>query len=170
MTDPDVLRRLARLERDVERLTTLERGISDTPAFSVHKSGTDQTGVADGAFTLVTWTGALFDTHACFTSETFTPPVAGKYLLGATLTLQSSTATNAVYAVLYKNGARVAYGPIQRSPGTGSIACSFCVLMDANGTTDNFKCYILHGMTGTRVIEGNIDETYFWGHYAGPVG
>ena len=52
------------------------------PAFSVHKNGTHQENFAnDGSAVTVTWSTERFDNNLDFSSNTFTAPVTGKYLL-----------------------------------------------------------------------------------------
>ena len=60
------------------------------PAFSVHKNGTHQENFAnDGSAVTVTWSTERFDNNLDFSSNTFTDPVTGKYLL--TLVMRINT-------------------------------------------------------------------------------
>ena len=60
------------------------------PAFSVHKNGTHQENFAnDGSAVTVTWSTERFDNNLDFSSNTFTAPVTGKYLL--TLVMRINT-------------------------------------------------------------------------------
>src|SRR5690349_11333645 len=51
-------------------------------AFSVHKNGTNQSGVSSGGYTQVTWSTEIYDIGSYFTSSTWTPP-AGKVAMTA---------------------------------------------------------------------------------------
>ena len=64
--------------------------MSSQPAFSVHKNGTHQENFAnDGSAVTVTWSTERFDNNSDFSSNTFTAPVTGKYLL--TLVMRINT-------------------------------------------------------------------------------
>tara|TARA_R100001230_G_C5546703_1_gene75633 strand:+ start:79 stop:582 length:504 start_codon:yes stop_codon:yes gene_type:complete len=64
--------------------------MSSQPAFSVHKNGTHQENFAnDGSAVTVTWSTERFDNNNDFSSNTFTAPVTGKYLL--TLVMRINT-------------------------------------------------------------------------------
>jgi len=111
------------------------------PAFSA-SSGTIATGIGTNQITLT----ESLDTANCFTSSTFTPTVAGLYLI----TLQVYTnlpAGTGSGAAIYKNGVSVAGQYADSVTSIGSIH-STSILLSMNGTTDNVKAYSYFGTSG----------------------
>ncbi|HHT9135461.1 MAG TPA: hypothetical protein ACFYD2_11215, partial [Candidatus Avalokitesvara rifleensis] len=79
-------------------------GGGTNPSFSVHKNGVDQTGVASGVNTLITWSTEDFDTNNNFATNKFTPTVAGKYLMSAATKMDTLISSRYAQWILYKNG------------------------------------------------------------------
>tara|TARA_A100001037_G_scaffold206095_1_gene184310 strand:+ start:2208 stop:3245 length:1038 start_codon:yes stop_codon:yes gene_type:complete len=77
---------LERIRIDADGHVTMQ----SQSAFSVHKNGTHQENFAnDGSAVTVTWSTERFDNNSDFSSNTFTAPVTGKYLL--TLVMRINT-------------------------------------------------------------------------------
>ena len=126
------------------------------PSVSAHKGGSDQTGLS--GTTKITFGTEEFDTNGDFASSTFTPTVAGKYLIAATVQFVSSVDTELLQIFLYKNAA--AYKQKQISVGAaGNQSISIEVVVDANGSTDNFEIYASTG--NDNDIEGDTKTTFF---------
>lgn len=140
-----------------------EDGTHKKPAFSVHKNGTAQDNLTASDFTKITWSTEIFDTDACFASSTFTPNVAGKYLLTATVLIGAAVATKLYYLAIYKNGSLLNTGaPIYGATG-GSWGVSVSAIVSANGSTDAFDIYLYNGDTSVLSISGGANNTYFMG-------
>lgn len=133
------------------------------PSFSVHKNAVDQT-IPNSTYEKVTWSTELFDTNSNFASSTFTPTVAGKYLLEAHIAFGtvSSGSINEVH--IYKNGTSINQARLYSS--TGAVAwqsLSVTIVVDANGSSDYFDVYV-YGTTATSFpVEGDITKTWFSG-------
>ena len=68
------------------------------PAFQVYKSSNDQNNIAaDNSAVIVTWSAEAFDIGSNFTSNTFTAPVTGKYLLTAKLRVSDPDSASQYY-------------------------------------------------------------------------
>lgn len=135
-------------------------GIS--PSFSVHKNGTNQTGVLNATYTLVTWSTEDWDSNSNFASNAFTPTVAGKYMLTAAVDVITDAGA-ANETAIYKNG--VIYKTSKHTisgASFGSVVVT--VIVDANGTTDYFEVYHRQATGGTTGIDGAATKTYFMGH------
>lgn len=133
------------------------------PAFHVHKNTANQV-VSDATITIVTWSTEEFDTNADFASNTFTPSVAGKYLISATIEAFDLASSSPLIIYLYKNGALYKTFASYDVGASNTSASSVSAVVSANGTTDNFDIRI----KGTAVIsditvDGTIDKTYFSG-------
>jgi len=141
-------------------LTVPNRGI----AFSAHKNGTDQTGLVSTVATKVTFGTEDFDVGSCFASSTFTPTIAGKYLLTASVRWTNANAVDNEQMTLsiYKNGAahRVQIWP---RPGTSFMQTSISAVVDANGSSDTFEVYATKGGAGNGDVQGSTEITYFQG-------
>jgi hypothetical protein len=146
---------------------TIHQLLGIAPKFSANKNGTNQTGVADGVATKLTFgteardVGSYFDT----TNSRWTPP-AGDYAIGGFAYVSSSTGS--VYYVnlsILKNGSTVVGGStlsqVGLSIGVG-ILPTFAVV--ANGT-DYFELFItvFHAAGGVAVVDGTVANTQFYG-------
>ncbi len=134
-------------------------GGSRAASFSVHKNGSDQTGVTTGTPIKVTFGTELFDIGSYFASSTWTPP-AGTAIISAGVRFSTAGASLTVAAVmLYKNGAehKRAY---QNSTTIDGIYGTWVV--QANGS-DTFEIYVQHNLGSNETISGTATETWAMG-------
>jgi trimeric autotransporter adhesin len=143
-------------------------GVAAIPSFSVHKNGTNQTGIVSSTFTKITFGTEVFDTNNNFASSTFTPTIAGTYLLTSTLLwLNNLEDQKTYYAAVYKNGTR--HKEERRSAsGTGAMAVSITTFVQANGSTDYFEIYGAHEAVANMTVYGDAVMTHFSGAWVGP--
>jgi hypothetical protein len=130
------------------------------PSISVHKNGTNQTGVVDNTWTKVTWSTEDWDTNNDFASSTFTPTVARKYLLIARVHFTTMVDQSNVVVAIYENGVIYKREKIATS-GTAEQGTTVTALVDANGSTDYYDVYVIHNTGSDKIIEGATDKTYF---------
>ena len=131
------------------------------PSFSVHKNGTDQTGVGT-ALEIITWSTELFDTNSDFDSNRFTPTAAGKYLLTAHLTFLAPNDTEGLQVSIFKNGAEL-HTVLGRGVAlTTSIGLSISAVVDADGSSDYFEIYAAE-LLGAGTVDGPATDTWFTG-------
>jgi hypothetical protein len=132
--------------------------------FSVHKDGTDQTGVADSTFTLVTWPAEVYDVGGHFASNAWTPPAGKVSLKAACYTYGTTTVGNSLAVSIYKNGSsfKEAVGGANALGGAApAIACEDI----ANGT-DSYSVYTFIDLdSGTGTVHGAAPNTFFMGHW-----
>lgn len=152
-------------------LHTLPPNGSHWPSFSAHKSGTDQTGVASGVPTKVTFPVEAFDTHGYFDTATgrFMPKVPGKYQINGVVTFQSAALNAAVYCIIFKNGVAHKLGCVTRwgnMTGAAALASSVAVVVEANGT-DYFELYAYQDTGANNTITGVASDTHFSGARVG---
>jgi hypothetical protein len=146
-------------------LTELEDEITQRPAFSVHRNGTNQS-ITSNTWTKVEFTTEEFDTNSDFDSTTnyrFTPTVAGKYLLSAFVKWATQNNLADCRTALYKNG--VLYKQAYAVPGNASVArdtIGLSAVVDANGSTDYFEVYVRISTSGDSV-DGASESTFFTG-------
>jgi hypothetical protein len=146
---------------------TLSSGslVLNGPAFSVHKNGSNQTGVTDNTETKVTWATEVFDTASCFdiaTNERFTPNVAGYYLISGTIYITGTNPANIV-SIIYKNGAAAYYGSAYSSDN-GNGTSTVTAVISMNGSTDYVELYGLANVgSGDVTFGGGATDTYFTG-------
>jgi len=144
-------------------------GIIIMPTFSAHKNGTDQTGIADSTLTKVTFGTEDWDVNSNFASSTFTPTVAGKYLITACVQWNSIGDGFTGQANVYFNGSNLRTLYANRAGAAGNQLCSGTVLVVMNGSTDYIEIFAQHSDTGgTRDIEGDATQTYFQGCWVTP--
>ena len=135
------------------------------PAFHVHKNGSDQGSIATGTTTTVTWGTESFDTNSNFASDTFTPTVAGKYFLHATIHWTVGVDQTTYVAYIYKNGTVFKQGPIIQASGTGALGNDVSCIVEANGSTDAFIVRVTQNSGGDKIIEGDALSSFFEGYY-----
>lgn len=137
------------------------------PKFAANKNGTDQTGIATNAWTKVTFGTEEYDTNNNYASSAFTPTVAGKYAIGATLLVSIPGGSNVTCIVaIYKNGTKIKEGrSFVPSPSVGAEYPTVQAHLDANGTTDTFEVYVWHNAGGgnTASVGGDVTQTYCHG-------
>lgn len=136
--------------------------VGKRPSFAVHKNGTNQ-GSVDTSATLVTWSTEDFDSNGNFASNTFTPTVAGKYLLSAVIRQTTAADTGTGQIHIYKNGSLHRSGAKFHASTNTEIAMGVVAVVDANGTTDAFTIYIEQGFVNPATIDGTATKTWFTG-------
>jgi len=124
------------------------------PAFSAYQSSTP-TSLVNNTDTKITFDTEDFDTNNNFTSNTFTPTVAGYYQISGNVLAIASGSFLGV--VIYKNGSRYLYGT--QYPGASTYqGATVSGLIYCNGSTDYLELYAIQG-TGSSV------NTLTGGHY-----
>jgi hypothetical protein len=132
----------------------------NTPAFHAHKTA-KQT-IATGTATLVTFEAEDFDTDSAFdlSNERFTPQVAGKYFLYASIRWDTGTDFDISYLSIAKNGNDVFTG------GAGNVYYNFTKvagIVEANGSTDYFTVKTNHNMGSNLDTQSGDYGNYFGG-------
>lgn len=149
----------AKLMPDATNLVLLNPFGDTKPSFSVHKGGATQGNITGEQ--ILTWSTEIFDTNSNFASNRFTPTVAGKYSLTTAVVWSGIVAGDRLELIIYKNGAQ-ANRVYTLAQGT-SAGQTISVVVDANGTTDNFEVYAEDLDRDTGDISGNLIDTYFMG-------
>ena len=137
-----------------------------TPAFHAYGSGGNQT-IPDQTATKITiFNSEIFDSDNCFSSNRFTPTVAGKYFVYANMYWDTGTVNDyhngAVH--LRKNGSN--YTSIDNNWNTsGGNAMSNHVgaIMEMNGSTDYVEVYVYQntGSGNSVTVYGQSNITQF---------
>ncbi len=136
------------------------------PAFSVHKNGSNQTGIVNNTWTKITWSTEKFDTNSNFASDRFTPTVAGKYLLSAAVRFTVGNDQSAFQISISKNGAppgNSIHEGTAKGSGAGAVETDANAVVDANGSTDFFEIYVWHDTGSDKIADGTAKLTYFTG-------
>lgn len=134
-------------------------------AFSVNKGGTDQTGVPLSTDTLVTWSNEEFDTNDNFDTATgrFTPTVAGKYILTASVRYGGFSSGKIATVKIRKNGTAVHEGSAVYSGAGGAHQSVASAVVDADGENDYFDVATYQNESASETIQGSAHYTYFTG-------
>ena len=127
-------------------------------------------------FSVSTWTKISFqtenwDTNNNFASSTFTPTVAGYYLISACLNHEyASTSGTATQTAIYKNGSRHYVTSYRFGSGIGPFGgIQASTIVYFNGSTDNVEIYAwsnndspqvnVSGTNGSTIFTGNLLRT-----------
>ena len=138
------------------------------PAFMVYKgSGTNQT-ISNDTYTKVEYSVEDLDTSGNFASNRFTPTVAGKYLLFASVACDCSSSNfNAAFIALRKNGSELYESTNQQTNNPANhINMEIQAIVDANGSSDYFEIFVnIQDSSGSPVINagGGARRTRFGG-------
>jgi len=133
------------------------------PAFSAYQS--TGTSVASAVNTLITFNTEEFDTNNNFSSNRFTPTVAGYYQINAAVYISALATTSYIYPIIYKNGTVYKLGTVLVSSPTAALDIQVTVssLVNANGSTDYFEIYLYQSSGSTRTTNVGMSITYFNG-------
>lgn len=138
---------------------------TNQPCFSAHKNGTDQTGIANGTFTKVTFGTEVFDIGSFYDAgnSRWTPPAGMVNVIGCVFAFNNLLNDNLLVISIYKNGVR--YKDSQKVIGNHVATLdgiSISIIDRANGT-DYYELFVF-GSTGTTFdIEGDASVSYFMG-------
>jgi hypothetical protein len=140
------------------------------PAFEA-KLTTDQN-PTDNALTKVQFNTKVFDTDNAYDNTTnyrFTPQVAGKYFVYASVSGFANSSSSIVhnYAIIYKNGSIVKFGLLDfRNSNAYHVNTNVSGIIDMNGSTDYLEIYgALDVVSGTPEFDGNSDGRTSFGAY-----
>jgi hypothetical protein len=132
------------------------------PRFGANKNGTNQTAIATGVFTKVTFTTEEYDETNAFASSTFTPQAVGRCQLDAAVTWTAAVDQTQLIISIYRSGA--AYKSRQyQANGTGTQTVAISALCDSRNTSETFEIYVRQSSGSNKDISGATDETYFMG-------
>lgn len=134
--------------------------------FSVHKNGTDQTGIADSTATTVTWSTEAVDNGNHFASNAWTPP-AGRVRMEVIMSVSGTISSGAtLVAAIRKNGSIVIQSNTPAgSAGSGSV---FVTLNDVAIGTDAYDVQAFADVTsGTATVSGLTTQSRFFGIWLG---
>ncbi len=132
---------------------------------NVHKGGIDQTGIADGVWTKLTFSTEVADTAGKYDPSTsrYTPGIAGWTLViaRAAWTSMEDQAVTGVH--LYRNGFYHSPGGASMigASGLGSYHGVPMVCIAEHGVSDYFEIFALwDGTGGTRSVSGASSQTF----------
>lgn len=142
-------------------------------AFSVYL-GT-LTSITNAVTTKVPHDTIVFDTGNFFTTSNsrFKPTISGKYLLSATVTINSNDAgVNTIsYIVLngIQTGTNIKWSFTNNGSGVaGQIVATCTAIFFLNGVSDYVEAYVNQGSAAARNADNNPYSTYFCGCLIGP--
>ena len=132
-----------------------------TPAFASALSGTQS--VSSGSSTKVTFNTEIYDTNNCYDNSSnyrFTPNVAGKYFVYATVTVWAGADSAYQYGICYikKNGSTdiaVSNMDVRNANNARWFACPAHTTVDMNGSSDYLEVYGLAGSSSSPVFYGD---------------
>lgn len=123
------------------------------PAFSAYQSSSQT--LSSATFTKLLFQTEEWDTNNCFASSTFTPTVAGYYLISGAMEVGASNTV--IFLRMYKNG--TAFKNFTGSNPSSVNAINGSAMVYCNGSSDYVELY---GYVGTgQVLEAGNKSTYF---------
>ena len=166
LTDP--------LKQAIETMDTNIQALDDCTlkvggsAFSAHKNGTDQTGIASGVWTKITFTTEDFDLANDYdaVNSKWIPEESGKYVLTATLKWDPDgvSGEKTLGISLYKNGSPFKNGlEVSFTDTSGDQkSVNSAWVVNANGN-DEFEIYGYQTISASEQVKGDSLVTWFQG-------
>lgn len=144
--------------------------IASNAAFSATLGGSNQTGVASGTPTKITFNTKVYDIGTLFSTANnrWTPPAGTVQMSAGMLITGTWAASSATSIYIYKNGSPLIQSVTASITGQGNGALS--VDDRANGT-DYYEVWVTQSTTaGTVTVVGSTGPTftYFTGHWVSP--
>lgn len=145
-------------------------GVVALQSFSAYKSGAQT--VASGSATKVQYDAENWDASGVFDAAgnyRFTPTVAGKYHLSASVELASVDNAKRVEIHIYKNGVVFACSAKfwNASGAASNVQATLDVDVTANGAGDYFDARVYHDHGSNRNVSADATRTFFNGHWCG---
>jgi len=151
-------------------ITVNNAALKMTPAFEAYLSSAQS--ISDGVYAKVQCDTEVLDTDNCYDNVTnyrFTPTVAGKYLIYASLIGKSGgdTQLTATQIAIYKNGSKYNDNVTQFYVNYIKQHTMFMSrIIDMNGTTDYVEFYgYVNVSTGTPTFSVDGNKSNFFGAY-----
>ena len=139
-------------------------GLSNTPAFFVHKNAVQ-------SITNTTWSQVSFQTETLdsdsaynTTDFKFTPQTAGWYYLFASISWNTATDIDATYIGINKNGTGDDAESTAFVPNTNYNSLKTAVLVEANGSSDYFCVSTYQASGGSINTTSDVTQNYFAGY------
>ena len=138
----------------------------NTPAFEAQLSANQD--ISDNVYTKVEIDTEVFDTDNCYDNSTnyrFTPTVAGKYFVYASIIADVATVNNLeeIRTHIYKNGSSLRGVVINFSNNDARLASlGVQAVISMNGSSDYLELYArINDTSGNPDISKNSEGTYF---------
>ena len=133
-------------------------GQTNTPYFFAYRGSSVQS-IANNTLTIVEFNAELYDSGSCFDTGTykFTPNVAGKYLINATVRMGSSTNADNCQIEIFKN--TTTFSRVNGINRNYNSIVSMATI-DMNGSSDYIQAKIYQDTGGAANIQYNSDSTY----------
>jgi hypothetical protein len=145
-------------------------GGANTPAFFAQSTNSeDNTDISDNTLTKLTLSTEVFDSDNTYSSNKFTPGVAGKYMITAKASAINMVDNSYVRLAIYKNGSIMeaangaAYGVYTSyfNPGTNGGAGAQTMTLNAIVDADDDDYYELYGAKNDGGNTGGLYDKYF---------
>jgi hypothetical protein len=133
--------------------------VGNGPAFSAYNSGLS---VATATWTKLTFSSEEYDTNSNFASSTFTPTVAGYYLLDASIGFGGMTTGGSLLAI-YKNGSAFKYGAVCAAVAALGTNVGLSCIVYFNGSTDYVELYAYQNSGSNKTTSTGVADAYFQG-------
>jgi len=140
---------------------------ANTPAFSAHMAA-DQSSLTDNTWVKLTMETEFFDSDSKYntSNQRFTPTVAGKYMFGASVYIDSGNTMETTSLAFYKNGSRLLYKDEEDNDHTSNQLTGIIEL----DTDDYVELYAKVNVSSSGTFRINMDgttadnRTYWYGY------
>ena len=136
-------------------------GGTNTPAFHAVKSGAQS--VNNSTSTLITFETEQLDSDGTFSSNRFTPGIAGHYFIYGSIVVDQLADGKANYAQIKKNGSLLLTSQI--NTGTTSSITSYVAGRVELGTSDYVELFCLHSHGSAQNVASGTNPGSFFGGF-----
>ena len=133
-------------------------GQTNTPYFFAYRGSSVQS-ISNASLTIVQFNAELYDSGSCFDTGTykFTPNVAGKYWINATVRMGTATDADSCQIEIFKNTSTFSRVSENNAYYNSIVSTN---IIDMNGSSDYIQAKIYQDTGGAANIQYNSDSTY----------
>ena len=150
----------------ITSVTNIPSDLKMTPAFEAYNSGSQS--LSDASTTKLEFDTEVFDSNGTFSSNRFTPGVAGKYFIHSKSHFGTGSDTTLIrcYYYIYKNGSSYAMTNFDTRAGGNFrvIPNHISAIMDLNAT-DYVEIYAFVDVSSGSITAPNSGEKQLFGGY-----
>jgi hypothetical protein len=147
---------------------SIDYGYKNTPAFLAYATTANELNIPNTTWTKVVYANEAFDSDGKYASGTFTPTVAGQYVLSGMIEYEQQDNDTATYLKIYKNGSPIVGGRwFTMNPdggGGGPNTSNFISTIVISDTNDYFELYAYQA-SGGRAVKNDMGT--YSSHFSG---
>jgi hypothetical protein len=147
---------------------SINYGYKNTPTFLAYATTANALNIPNTTWTKVVYANEAFDSDGKYANGTFTPTVAGVYVLSGMIEYEQQDNNGATYLKIYKNGSSIVGGrwfTLNPDGGVGGENTSHFISVLATADTDDYFELYVYQNSGGRAVKNTFGS--FSSHFSG---